>query len=145
MVIRATTNSDSPVSVVAERVGSSVSVLGSSLGQAYLAFSDDVTRDVLLDVLASSNSSDAPLAKDRDAVQKMLCAVRRAGHAERIGGIVPRTFSLGLPVFRSGRCEAAINVICFPSAITLERARGELLPKLRKAALDIGHSLELMS
>lgn len=145
MVIRATTNNISPVSIVPERAGASLSVLGSSLGQAFLAFVDDVSRDVILDVLSAEESQDAGLAGDREAVIAMLKGVQKAGHAERIGGIAPRTFSFGVPVLREGRCEAAMNIICFPSAISLEKARQDLLPRLKQAAEDVGRRLEAMS
>lgn len=141
MVIRQTTNSTSPVSIVGERVGSRISVLRSALGRAYLGFSEPGVRDVILDILAAPDSPDHAAAQDRHRVIAMLDQVRGEGFAERVGGIVPRTFSLATPIVVEGRCFAALNVICFSSALKIEQARADVLPALQAASQRIADRL----
>lgn len=144
MVIRHSTNGQSPLSVVKERAGSRLPVLRSALGQAWLAFIPLEARKAVLDVLAAPASPERELARNARLVGSLLEAVGRNGHAERLGGIVPRTFSLAVPIMARGACRGAINVICFSSALRLERARESLLPKLRSAASAIGARLEAL-
>ena len=137
MVVRQTTNNTSPVSVVGERVGSRIHVLKSAIGRAYLAFTPPATQEVIIDILAAPDSLDHDVARDRTRIRDMLAQIRAEGHAERVGGIVPRTFSLAVPVMVGDICFAALNVICFSSALKIASARTELLPRLRDAADQI--------
>ena len=141
MVIRQTTNNTSPVSIVGERVGSRIHVLKSAIGRAFVAFSEPATQNLILDILAAPDSLDYDVARDRDRVRAMLTQIREEGHAERVGGIVPRTFSFGVPIMVGETCFAALNVICISSAVKIAEARTHLLPKMRVAATKIAAQL----
>jgi IclR family mhp operon transcriptional activator len=141
MVVRQTTNNTSPVSVVDERVGSRLHVLRSALGRAYLAFLPTDTQNVILDVLSAPESPDFEVARDRPRAQAMLDQVREDGFAERVGGIVPRTFSLAVPIMMGETCCGALNVICLSTAIKLVDARETVLPQMQAAAAEISRQL----
>ncbi|HTY70609.1 MAG TPA: IclR family transcriptional regulator C-terminal domain-containing protein [Alphaproteobacteria bacterium] len=141
MLIRETTNTTSPLAMLPERAGHRPPVLTSSLGRAYLSFSDKRERESILAVLSARGHRERLHARDRAAVDRMVQATRARGYAIREGGRAPGTTSIAVPVMNNGEVLAAINIICVASAISLEEIVGRYLEPMRQAARQIERAL----
>ena len=99
MLIRQTTDHESPLAVEKRGPGFRVSILGSASGLAYLAFCPKEQRDTLLDMLAQSkNEADRP-ARNRTKIYETLVEARRQGYAVyRRKRRVSDELSLSVPV-----------------------------------------------
>ena len=141
MLIRATTNSTSPLATLPERAGHRPPVLTTSLGRAYFSFCDAAARDSILSVLAAPGHRERREARNRAAVRRLVVATRARGYAVRERGRAPGTSSIAVPVIKDGRVLAAINIICIASAISVDKIVTRYLAPLRSAARHIEDAL----
>ncbi|HEY7608420.1 MAG TPA: helix-turn-helix domain-containing protein [Alphaproteobacteria bacterium] len=141
MVVRETTHASSPLSINREKAGFRPPVLLTSLGLVYLAHVSETERDTILRSLAASDRPDAPLARNRRAVNALLAEVRRRGYGFREGGISAKTGSIAVPVMWRGRPLACINIHYILSAMTMEQVAERYLPAMRAAAAKIEKAL----
>jgi IclR family mhp operon transcriptional activator len=143
MVIRETTNKCSPLAIVRERIGFHAPFLESSMGQAYLAFCDERTKEQIIEtLLMTSEETDNKKLYSRYHIDQMIRKNRNRGYSLRVEGIVPKTFSIGLPILVGGVAKAAINIICISSAMSVEDAIARYLDELKITAEKIGQALE---
>lgn len=143
MLLRDSTDAESPLAVNRFSPGRRVSLVGTASGLAYLAFCPRTQRDTLLDVLATSeNPEDAP-AQDRAAILRELTAIRERGYAtSRRPGRITAQCAIAVPVVANGRLLATLSVRYAESAVNVADARTKFLPKLRTAAQRIGQAFE---
>jgi len=141
MVVRETTHMSSPLSINREKAGFRPLILGSSLGQAYLAFCPEGELEMILRNLAASDRPDAALAKKRRIIDRMIAETRERGFAVREGGMSPKTGSIGVPVMWRGRPVAAINMHYILSALLLDEVIARYLDPLQTAAARIAQGL----
>jgi IclR family mhp operon transcriptional activator len=122
-------------------VGSRLPVLVTSLGRAFLGFSDDELVDRTLSRLAqSSNPFDAP-AKSVAAMRRVLAQVRRQGYATGDREYQRTTRTLAVPILVNSAPVASLNIMVVPSAMRMEQLVKTLLPALSAAAKSIGSAL----
>lgn len=139
MLVRETTDHQSPLAVERYGPGYRVPMLASASGLAYLAFCENTQRDALLDMLArSKNTVDHP-ARNRTQVQKLLMETRERGFSihtrpRRVSHLT--TFSV--PVISDGRLMAALTVRFSSTALTQTAAIERFVPRMRRAADQIG-------
>jgi IclR family mhp operon transcriptional activator len=141
MLVRETTDRDSPLAVERYTAGFRVPLLGSSSGRVHLALCSDEQRATLLDILARSEQPEDKIARDRALVNRILAEIRNNGWA--IHELTVRAeLNLAVPVFARNRVLAALVMRFIRSAITPDQAVEKYLPFLKRTAEEIGKSFE---
>jgi IclR family mhp operon transcriptional activator len=138
MMIRETTDRESPLALEQYSAGVRVPMLASAAGRAYLAYCSPAEREALLDLLARSSLPEDRPARNRVEVERMLHETRTQGFgmAHRARRVSEET-SLSIPVKARDRVVATITVRYAATAVPLRTAVDEFLPKLREVALKI--------
>jgi IclR family mhp operon transcriptional activator len=119
--------------------GFRASLLGTSLGLAYLAFAPERERVAALRALALRAEPWNDLARDPERAARMFAAIRRRGYATidrralmKAQGVSLHTF--GAPVLLNGAAIASINVIFLREAVDIRTAIKKFLPHLQSAS-----------
>ena len=146
MLLRETTDPDSPLVVRRALAGRSVGLVSTATGRVYLAHCPPEQRDTLIEVLKkSSNPEDAP-ARNRSAVERRLNRIRQLGFdSSQRQSQTTNWRAMAVPVFAEGRILASLSVRYIQKAVTAAKEREEFLPKLRATAKRIGNSFEMAS
>ncbi len=131
MLLRVNTHRGNPLSLVKGVPGTRLSLLGSSMGRAYLAACRAGERDWLLQSLrAEGVPVSAPDLRRVQEAQERGFSTRRASGAER-------TSSLAAAVPTTPKVFACINVEWIDSVLTLERAVELFADDLKATARQI--------
>jgi IclR family mhp operon transcriptional activator len=138
MMIRETTDRQSPLALEQYSAGVRVPMLGSAAGRAYLAYCSGQQRDALLELLARSTLPEDRLARSRTEVERLLNETRTQGFgmAHRARRVSEET-SLAIPVRAKGRILATVTVRYAATAVPLRTAVEQFLPKMREVAQKI--------
>jgi IclR family mhp operon transcriptional activator len=138
MMIRETTDRESPLALEQYGAGVRVPMLASAAGRAYLAFCSAPQRDALLELLARSPLPEDRLARDRIEVERLLSETRSQGFgmAHRARRVSEET-SLAIPVGGKDRILATVTVRYAATAVPLRTAVEQFLPKMREVAKKI--------
>jgi IclR family transcriptional regulator, mhp operon transcriptional activator len=138
MMIRETTDRQSPLALETYTAGVRVPMLGSAAGRAYLAFCSPQQRDTLLELLSRSSLPEDRLARSRIEVDRLLNETRTQGFgmAHRARRVSEET-SLAIPVRAKERILATVTVRYSASAVPLRTAVEQFLPKMREVAQKI--------
>jgi IclR family mhp operon transcriptional activator len=140
MIVRETNRYRSPFVFDRGVVGLHLPMLRSSLGTAYLAFCEQRTRQITLDLLRSSRDRCDALANNDKATERLLRNTAQRGYGLRQGGIQPRTSSIAVPILVDGEAVGSICVTYAMSALTPANAATQFLPLLCGAAEEIATS-----
>jgi IclR family transcriptional regulator, mhp operon transcriptional activator len=138
MMIRETTDRQSPLALEQYSAGVRVPMLSSAAGRAYLAFSAAAQRDALLESLARSTLPEDRLARNRIEVERLLNETRTQGFgmSHRARRVSEET-SLAIPVRAKERILATVTVRYAATAVPLRTAIEQFLPKMREIAQQI--------
>jgi IclR family transcriptional regulator, mhp operon transcriptional activator len=138
MMIRETTDRESPLALEQYSAGVRVPMLASAAGRAYLAFCPTPQRDALLEMLARSSLPEDRLARNRLEVERLLNETRTQGFgmAHRARRVSEET-SLAIPVRAKDRILATVTVRYAATAVPLRTAVEQFLPKMREVAQKI--------
>ena len=138
MMIRETTDHQSPLALERFGAGVRVPMLTSAPGRAYLAFCSAAQRSALLESLARSSQPEDRLARDRPEVEQLLQQTRNQGYgvAQRARRVSQET-SLAIPVQANGRVLATISIRFAETAVPTPTAVEKFLPKMREVAAEI--------
>jgi IclR family transcriptional regulator, mhp operon transcriptional activator len=138
MMIRETTDHESPLALEQHGAGVRVPMLGSAAGRAYLAFCESPQRDALLELLSHSPLPEDRVARNRNEVERLLNETRTQGFgmAHRARRVSEET-SLAIPVRAKDRILAAVTVRYAATAVPLRTAVEQFLPKMRQVAQKI--------
>ena len=138
MMIRETTDRDSPLALEQYSAGVRVPMLSSAAGRAYLAFCAGAERDALLESLSRSTLPEDRLARSRIEVERLLNETRAQGFgmAQRARRVSEET-SLAIPVRAKDRILATVTVRYAATAVPLRTAVEQFLPKMREVARKI--------
>jgi IclR family mhp operon transcriptional activator len=139
MMVRETTDHDTPLAMDRYSAGYRAPLLESAAGRAYLAFCPVAQRDGLLDQLAQSNKAeDKPARSQRADVLLMLEDIKTQGFATstRTRRLVDEV-SASVPVALPDRVVAVLTVRFAASAVPLKSGLERFLPKLRHCAAGI--------
>ncbi len=138
MMIRETTDRQSPLALEQYGAGVRVPMLASAPGRAYLAFCAAPQRDSLLELLARSSAPEDRIARSRSEVERLLNETRTQGYgiSQRARRVSEET-SLAIPVRAKDRVLATISVRYAATAVPLRTAVEQFLPKMRDVALKI--------
>ena len=138
MLIRETTDHDSPLAVERFSAGFRVPLLLSASGRVYLAFCRPEQRDTLLDILSRSTREEDKLARSRPELDRIFEATREQGYATAVRTRrVSQEMALSVPVLVEDRVLATIAVRFSPSAVPLGLAVERFYPKLHETAQTI--------
>jgi IclR family mhp operon transcriptional activator len=139
MLIRQTTDHQSPLAVEKRGPGFRVPILGSAAGLAYLAYCPKEQRDSLLDILAKSKKERDKAARNRKKVYEVLVDTRKRGYAiSRRSRRVSDELSFAVPIIADDRILASLAFRCSITALPEAEAERRFVPKLQAAALQIG-------
>jgi IclR family transcriptional regulator, mhp operon transcriptional activator len=127
MMIRATTDHESPLAVERYSAGFRLPLLTTAAGRVYLAHCPDEQREAILGILDRSNREEDALAEIRS--QGYATAARARRMAEEI--------SIGVPVIVEHRAVAALSLRFTAEGMPLAAALERFLPKLRQCAAGI--------
>jgi DNA-binding IclR family transcriptional regulator len=121
------------------RVGATMPLLSSSVGQVYLAYlPSTITGPVLASQLATERL-DAPT---NDKVARIRAEVLKRGVAITSGGVIPGVASLAAPVFAAGDSLPLVVALALPErladATTVAALQSELLRTTAAIAVDLG-------
>jgi IclR family mhp operon transcriptional activator len=133
MMIRETTDHQSPLALERFGAGMRVPLLTSASGRAYLAFCPAAQRETLLEMLTRSTSTEDRLARNRPEVDRILSETRTHGFgmSHRARRVSEET-SLALPVQFQDRVLATVSIRYAASAVPLRTAIEQFLPKMRE-------------
>lgn len=138
MVIRETTDRQSPLALEQYGAGVAVPMLTSAAGRAYLAYCTPQQREMLLELLARSSLPEDRLVRSRVEIERILNETRAQGFgmAQRARRVSEET-SLAIPVRASERVIATISVRYAATAVPFRTATEQFLPKMREAVAKI--------
>jgi IclR family mhp operon transcriptional activator len=138
MMIRETTDRQSPLALEQYNTGVRVPMLGSAAGHAYLAFCSRQQRDALLELLSRSSLPEDRVARNRIEIERLLNETRTQGFgmAHRARRVSEET-SLAIPVRAKDRILATVTVRYAATAVPLRTAVEQFLPKMREVAQRI--------
>ncbi len=138
MMIRETTDRQSPLALEQYSAGVRVPMLASAAGRAYLAFCPAQQRDAVLEQLARSSLPEDRMARNRIEVERLLHETRTQGFgmAHRARRVSEET-SLAIPVRARDTILATVTVRYAASALPLRAAVEQFLPKMREVAQKI--------
>lgn len=140
MVIRETTHRFSPYSVHRAMVGQPRPLLSSALGRAALAGATPGERATMLDILRGT-MPEAARGRLDEQVAHVLSDFAKRGYGWSVGGSDGRISAIGLPVRTGTGVAAAINLVFFRSAMSIETAAERHLEALRRCVAGIESSL----
>jgi IclR family mhp operon transcriptional activator len=139
MLVRQTTDHQSPLAVEKRGPGFRVPILGSASGIAYLAYCPTEQRDTLLDILAKSKRDADKPARNRKRVYERLLETRKQGYSVfRRKRRISDELSFSVPIFAEDRLLAALSIRFASTAVPEADATQRFVPKLRQVAKRIG-------
>jgi IclR family mhp operon transcriptional activator len=139
MLIRQTTDHQSPLAVEKRGPGFRVPILGSAAGIAYLSFCPKEQRDSLLDILAKSKKVADKPARSRKKVYETLLETRKRGYAiSRRSRRISDELSFSVPITANERLLASLTFRCSSTAVPESEAVRNFVPKLKAVAVQIG-------
>jgi len=141
MLIRQTTDHQSPLAVEKRGPGFRVPILGSAAGICYLAFCPKEQRDSLLDILAKSNKDTDKSARHRKKVLDTLVETRKRGYAvSHRSRRISEELSFSVPIVAKERLLASLACRCSSTAVPESEAIQRFVPKLQEVAQQIGQN-----
>ena len=146
MVLRETTDLQSPLVVRRFLAGRRIGLLSTATGRVYLANCSEEQCDVLIQILQkSSNPKDFP-ARNATALGKHLHKIRQLGFdTSSLQNNATTWRALAVPVYARGKILASLSVRYIQKAVTQAAERENLLPQLRATAKRIGANFETLS
>ncbi len=138
MLVRQTTDHQSPLAVEKRAPGFRISILGSASGIAYLAFCEKEQREALLDILSRSKRELDKPARNRKAVYETLLETRKRGYAVwRRPRRVSDEISFSIPIMVKDRPMASLTVRFSCTALPEVEAIERFIPRMRNVAARI--------
>lgn len=137
MLVRETTDRDSPLALVRYSAGLRVPVLGSSSGRVYLAFCSDEKREVLLDILQQSERPEDNIARHSQLVNRILAEVQKNGFAV-FDNPAMAEMSIAVPLYVKGNVIGGLVVRFIRSAMSTDQAIEKNIEFMKDTAQKIG-------
>jgi IclR family mhp operon transcriptional activator len=143
MLLRESTDMDSPLAINRFTPGRRVSLVGTATGLVYLAFCGRQQRETLLDILGHSDDPDDLPARNRPALRKQLAEIRKRqfATAQRTRRLSNQN-AIAVPVLTKNthRVLASLSIRYSDTAVKESVALARFLPRLQQAAQSIGES-----
>ena len=143
MVIQETTHGRSPLSIDRAMTGYRMPMLRTSAGRAYLAFTGEAERDLILDHLRRLGDPADATFLENGWLTRMIAETRERGFAIRDAGeFRMQTASLAMPVMVEGSVRACISLIWIRSAMKTSKAIESAAAPLTELVARIAAALE---
>jgi IclR family mhp operon transcriptional activator len=142
MIVRAGTRLESPFSTDPNYLGRRVPMLVAALGRAYLAFCPDAEREELLAAMRASKARRNALARDEQAVARLLATTRTRGYASTTPTQGEPMMGLAVPIMEGERVVGAMTMRYFASMMSEDEAANRYLVSMRSAADAIAATLK---
>ena len=121
MVLRETTDPDSPLAVRRYLAGRRVGLLSTATGRVYLAYCSAQQRDILIQVLQKSRKPEDLAARNPAAVARRLRRIRQQGFdTSRLQRQSISWGAMAVPVFARGQILASLSARYIRKAVTRE-------------------------
>jgi len=145
MIVRRSTHERSTMSIDYGMTGRRLPMTETASGRAYLAFCPAAERELIFK-LPGIFVDGCSERLERAIFERTLDATRARGFGTRMGGVMPKTASIGVPVMIGDAVLCCVSIIWIASAFSIDRAIDELGKPLLDAAERIRrvaqHSLE---
>jgi len=146
MVLRETTDPDSPLAVRRYLPGRRVGLLSTATGRVYMAYCSAQQRDILIQVLQKSRRPEDFSSRNPAAVARRLRKIRQTGFdTSRLQRESITWGAMAVPVFARGQILASLSARYIRKAVTRAAEKDKLLPRLQETAKRIGASFEASS
>ena len=146
MVLRDSTHTLTSLTFSEYHPGYSMPILECASGLVYLAWCPERERRTILRHLSANADEETGQMVQLAFDGGLLESIRQEGYAARGHNRFTRnpgkTSSLAVPVLQDGRIVAALCVAFFASAVEMQTAKRELVPRLKASAEAIGDALE---
>ena len=137
MLVRETTDKDSPLALERYSAGHRVPILGSAAGRVYLAYCPEEQRDTLLKILSQSDAPNDSFAREAGLVDRILSETRSQGYAFHMRE-AHRETTASVPILSEGQILACLTMRFMTSALTPEQVADDYIPRLQSCASKIG-------
>lgn len=137
MVVRHSTIPSSPLAWYRTTLHMRLGLLGSAMGQIFLASCNPSTRRALIQ--AHDDDAVAPAEKSEES----FAQVRARGFGLRAPSAEHPTFSISVPITVRSSFAGALSVTIYARAMTVDLAVGRYLSRLKSAAEEIASATEL--
>lgn len=142
MIIRETTHRFSPYSVHRAMIGQPRPLLNSALGRAALAGSTPVGRNTMIEIARGLiGDGDVSFRRFDEQIDHLLSDFAKRGFAFSVGGSDGRISAIGIPIATATGIAAAVNLVFFSSAMSVDQAAQRFLEPLRDCASIIERDL----
>lgn len=122
------------------RVGATMPLLASAVGQVFLAYLPDT---LTAPVLAAQHSADDPIPHSDAEIEQAKAVVRREGVAFTSGGLIPGLASVAAPVLTTAMSLPLVVAIALPklraTAAVLAGVTADLLATTKAISAELGH------
>ncbi|PZU08024.1 MAG: DNA-binding transcriptional regulator [Sphingomonas sp.] len=145
MVVRASTIPYTSLSLLHSTLNKRLSMIGRSLGRAFLAASSPSEQKILIEILKHSPDPEDQPAHDPEAMARLIGQVREQGYAMRDPLIEPRSATLAVPVHDNGRVVASLGITWIAAGVSPQEGVKRYLPTLRATAAEISRQLDIRS
>ncbi|WP_029011438.1 helix-turn-helix domain-containing protein [Niveispirillum irakense] len=139
MLVRLTTDKQSPLALERYNAGVRLPLLNSASGRTYLAFSPPPQRAALLDIALGSGGEMEGAGRQRDMIEKMLGNIRKSGYAITIRQYRGES-SAAVPVYAGTNLLGVVGMRFMDKAVTEQVFTSRYLPDLKQAAAEIGEA-----
>ncbi len=136
MLVRVTTDSQSPLATTYFATGDRLPIMGSAVGRAYLAFCGEPRSTAILELISKSDDPANRVARNPTQVARLLGDTRRNGYAYRAKGPFG-TVSFAVPIMGKSGVAACLSMRYFDSAMTVAEGAERFVPTLRTTAESI--------
>lgn len=136
MVVKLTTDKDTPLTMELVSAGLRMPMLTSAAGRAYLAYCPDAERAALLELIRRDGAEDTTgLLKHPAAMDRLIAAIRQQGYVTVEG--THRVSNLAVPLLVNDKAFGCVVMRFYTSTMGLDEAATTFSAKMTEAAKDI--------
>lgn len=136
MVVKLTTDKDTPLTMELVSAGLRMPMLSSAAGRAYLASCPEAERSALLELIRRDVADDdTGLLDHPDAMERLFSTIRKQGYVTVKG--THRVSNLAVPLLDDGHAFGCVVLRFYASTMSLDEAAKTFSEKMIEGAADI--------
>ncbi|MQP66552.1 helix-turn-helix domain-containing protein [Niveispirillum sp. SYP-B3756] len=139
MLLRYTTDKQSPLALERYNAGVRLPLLNSATGRSYLAFSPAPQRAALLDIALGSGEEMEGAGRERALIEKTLSHIRKVGYAISVRQYRGES-TAAVPIYSGTNLLGCVGMRFMDKAVTESVFATKYVPDLKAAAAEIGDS-----
>ncbi|RYD96292.1 MAG: DNA-binding transcriptional regulator [Sphingomonadales bacterium] len=143
MVVRASSIPYTSLSLFHSSLNMRLSMVSRALGRAYLAHSTPNEQKIILEIVKHSQDPEDAVARDDEAMARMIAQVREQGYASRDPAIETRSSTIAVPVRENGRVVACLGFTWIAAAMPMQKAVEQYLPRIIATAEAISQEVAI--